>query len=82
LVTIFNAGTHFTIHVESNTFAVVIMVTSVSVLPVYLAYLGDQFFALVILTYRVYKLHGYTGLFEMIVGVLTTAISFSRCNPT
>ena len=23
----------------------------------------------------------YTGLFEMIVGVLTTAISFARCNP-
>ena len=74
-------GTHFTIHVESNNFAVAIMVTSVSVSPVYLAYLGDQVFALAILTYRVYKLHGYTGLFEMIVGILTTATLFSRCNP-
>ena len=37
LVTIFNVGPHFTIHVEISTFAVAIMVTSVSVLLVYLA---------------------------------------------
>jgi len=29
----------------------------------------------------VFETSVYTGLFEMIVGVLTTATSFSRCNP-
>jgi len=30
---------------------------------------------------NIFVIYFYTGLFEMIVGVLTTATLFSRCNP-